>query len=96
MSDVEMLFSYPTPFSLANYNSLISPGWAHSLLTAFLCRYPTALASLTSWGLQGNLDFTFTASHKGLSRPPFRDTLSQRLFLVTMGDPMTPFFYTSL
>ena len=29
-------------------------GWFHSLLAAFLSRYLTALASLTSWGIQGN------------------------------------------
>ena len=54
------------------YFSLL--GWFHSLLAALLSRYPMALASPASWGLQGNPGFTFTASHNGLFRPPFRDT----------------------
>jgi hypothetical protein len=33
-------------------------GWFYSLLAAFLGRYPMALTSLTSWGIQSNFNFT--------------------------------------
>jgi hypothetical protein len=35
----------------------------HSLLGVFLGRYLTALISLISWGLQGNLNFTVSCSN---------------------------------
>ena len=59
--------------------------WFHSLLVTLLGRYPLILASLTSWVLQGNPGFNFTASHNGLStRPPFRDTPDTCLASVTV------------
>lgn len=61
-------------------------GWFHALLAALLSRFPMALAFPTSWNLQGNPGFSFTASCNGFSRPPSGTALAQarpqQLFLV--------------
>ena len=62
----QLLSAFLTP---AHFFSL---GWFYFLLAAFLSSYPMALASLTSWGLQGNPGFTFTDPCSGLSRSPCR------------------------
>lgn len=56
----------------ATYFSVL--GCFHTWSATFLGKYPTAQGSPTHWGPQGNPDFTFTASHSVLSRPPCRDT----------------------
>lgn len=61
MSDLQLL-SYL--LAATNYFLL---GWFRSLLAAFLNRYPTALASGTSWGLQGS--FNFIPSYSGVWYP---------------------------
>jgi hypothetical protein len=64
------------------------------MLAALLGRYPMTLASPTSWDLQQNPGFIFTASHNGLSGPPYRrtlDTCPQQVFLAMDGDSTTPF-----
>ena len=66
-SDLQLL---PALSTAAHYFS-----WAGSTpLTVFLDRYPMALTSLTSSGLQDDPGFSFTASHNGLSGLPFRVT----------------------
>jgi hypothetical protein len=52
-SDLQLLSSLLTA---TNFPFL---GWFYSLLAAFLSRYPMALTSRTSWGLQGNFSFLF-------------------------------------
>ena len=80
MFGVKTLFRSPTTLSFVDFFLL---GWFYSLLAALLGRYPMTLASLTSWVLQGNPGFNFTASHNGLSTgPPFRDTPDTWLTLV--------------
>jgi hypothetical protein len=44
-------------------------GWFHTRLPAFTGSDPIAPAFPASWGLRGNLGFTFTALYKGLSQP---------------------------
>jgi len=48
-------------------------------------RYPIALASPASWGLQHNPGFTITAEHNSTSGPPHRDSLATRTFLNYRG-----------
>lgn len=54
--------------------NIISLDWFHSTHAAFLCRYSMVLASLISWGFQGNLSFMITALSSGLSGPPYRNS----------------------
>jgi hypothetical protein len=65
-------------------------GWFHLQVAAFLDRNPRTMEPPTSWDLQGNPGFNFTASHNGLSGPPRRDTpamsLASEAFLRTEGD----------
>lgn len=49
-------------------------GWFYILLAALLVRYPTTPSSQTSWSLQYNPGFTFTALCNGLSWPPCQNT----------------------
>ena len=74
-------------------------GCLYSLLAALLISYAMTLASPTSWVLQGNPGFNFTASHNGLSRPPFRDNpdacLTSAAFL-SSGDKFHNDFLLSL
>jgi hypothetical protein len=62
ISDVKMFLRSPTSFSFGECNTLLSPGWFHSLSVAYLDQYHIALASLFSWGFQGNPGLTITAS----------------------------------
>lgn len=55
----------------------------HSLLAAFVCRYPTALASLTSWGSLSQFRLHLNVPCNGLSWPPQRDSPVKYLTLVT-------------
>jgi len=57
MSDLQLLSSLWT----ATHVLLL--GWLHSLSAAFLGRCPTALVSLTSWGLLGNFNVTASCSN---------------------------------
>ena len=96
MSLVKMLFRSPTPFSFVYYNILFLLGWFHSLLVDLLGRYHMALASSTSWGLQGNPGFNSQHAMNDLSRPPFGDnpeTCLALASLVTQRDSITPSFY---
>ena len=45
-------------FVFVDCNKLLFLGCFHSLFAAFLSRYPMALASQISWGLQGNFNVT--------------------------------------
>ena len=79
MSDVKTLQRSPTAVSFVDCSTLLPVGWFYSLLAALLGSYLTALASPTSWRLQGSPDVNFTDSHMasllGLhSRSPFRRT----------------------
>ncbi|XP_026633038.1 phosphopantothenoylcysteine decarboxylase isoform X2 [Microtus ochrogaster] len=58
----------------ANTLGKVASGICDNLLPALLGRYPVALASPTSWDLQGNPGFTCTTLGSGLCRPPFKDT----------------------
>jgi hypothetical protein len=66
----QMFFRSSTPFSFSDCNILLSLG----LVPLPVSRCSMAMASQTSWGLQGNLAFTITASYNGISGSPFGDT----------------------
>ena len=63
MSDVKAVFRSPTPFYFC-WLKQTSFSWAGSTLlsASFLSRYPMALASWTSWCLQGNYNVTASCS----------------------------------
>jgi hypothetical protein len=88
MSDVTLLFRSATPSTFVDCNTLLSFGHVYALITAFHDKYPMALSSPTSWGLQGNLSFDIRASQNDLSGPPFRDNSGtpQQLSLASDGN----------
>lgn len=82
--------------ALLTTNTLLSLG----LVPLFVSSFPEqALVSLTSWGLQGNICFTFTVSHNSLSSCHAGTTLPhnwpQRLSLGIKGDPIVPSIFDS-
>jgi hypothetical protein len=56
----------PCLMSKCSLDLQLSALLTHFFLSGCLHRHPMALASPTSWGLQGNPGFTFTASHNDL------------------------------
>jgi hypothetical protein len=95
MCDVKALFRFPIPFSLLTATHFFFLGWFHSQLTALLKRFSTALVLLTSWGLQGNPNFTFIPSFKCLSWSPCKDIadkcLTSEAFLSWKSRSYKPF-----
>jgi hypothetical protein len=63
-TDLQLLFFFLIFLTATNFFLL---SWFHSLLAAFLSRYTMALASLTSWSLQGK--FSVTASCVNIWNP---------------------------
>jgi hypothetical protein len=61
-SDVKAAFRSPTPFSFVDCSTLVSLGLVVYEVCILLGMYHTTLASSTSWGLQQDPCFTFTAS----------------------------------
>ena len=71
ISGIKALFRSPIPFILVDYcwqiwysagTNFTLLGWFHSLLAVFLGKNPTSLTSLTSSGIQGNFNFTISAT----------------------------------
>lgn len=72
-------------------------GWFHSLLVALLSRYPTTLASPSSWGFQDSLSQLHAMASLGLHADTHLAHIwPQQLSLVTEGESTTPFLYPSL
>lgn len=77
---LDMHVLYQNPLQLSNscqfcwlpHTSLFL-GWFHSILADVNGRYPTSLASATSWGCQHNPGFTLITSSNDLSGPLCRD-----------------------
>jgi hypothetical protein len=65
MCDVKAFFRSPTLFSFVDYNILLSLELVPNMICGFPQQVSTALASPTSWALQGNSIFTFTTSCSG-------------------------------
>lgn len=76
ISDVKMFFKSSTPSSFSFNSFHTSLSWADSIPVSNFPQqisHAMALVFPTSWGLQDNRGFTFTASHNDLSRPACRD-----------------------
>ena len=69
---------------LQSWNTLLSLGLVPLPIISVFRRHRTVLASLTSWGLQGNPDSVFTASCNVLSGPPCRNTSDMFLASVVL------------
>lgn len=83
------------PFSVADCSTPLFSGLVPLIVSALLSRYPTALASLTSWGSlwQSRLHLCTMASLGLHARTPLTHAWLQWLSLVIEGDFITPFFY---